>query len=219
MINPNQMANVSAFAGPIMAQRAQQQGVNPLAAMMLAQPGMMGGMGYGAGVNPLALALMAGGEPGQPAVVDQGDPRRGMFATGANTAEEWDWNPYLVGGAASRGYGMDNVDPEFLANLQRMLAEAPEDIRNNLRITSAFRSPELQAILYRNAINKYGSEAAARRWVAPPGRSRHNSGRAIDFRYLSPAAREYVHANAQRYGMHFPMSWEPWHIEPLGSRG
>ena len=30
---------------------------------------------------------------------------------------------------------------------------------------------------------------------------------------------DWVHANAGKYGMYFPMGHEPWHIEPVGTRG
>ena len=88
-----------------------------------------------------------------------------------------------------------------------------------MRILSAYRSPEIQAQLYADALERYGSEAEARRWVAPPGNSRHNHGQAADLSYLGDAARAYAHENAARYGLHFPLSNEDWHIEPMGADG
>jgi hypothetical protein len=85
----------------------------------------------------------------------------------------------------------------------------------------------LQAELFAAAVKKYGSEAAARKWVAPPGRSKHNSGMAVDFADASgsmlrdPNSREaqWIAANAARFGLDVPMSWEPWQVELAGSRG
>jgi LAS superfamily LD-carboxypeptidase LdcB len=90
--------------------------------------------------------------------------------------------------------------------------------------TSGFRDPAHQARLWKTALARYGSPEAARKWVAPPGSSPHQTGRAIDF-YLGgsngsanvaklrtlPAYRWMV-ANAQRFGF-YPYPAEPWHWE------
>jgi hypothetical protein len=68
-------------------------------------------------------------------------------------------------------------------------------------------------------VQKYGSEAAARHWVAPPGHSQHNRGNAIDLSYGSPEAMRAAHQYAAQFGLTFPMSYEDWHIEPIGARG
>lgn len=128
------------------------------------------------------------------------------------------WTPFLTGGA-TRADAITRLDPMFRDSLQAMLMAAPEDIRSGIQLLSAYRSPELQAQLYANALERYGSEAAARRMVAPPGNSRHNYGLAVDFSWGSPEAQAWVHQNASNYGLHFPMSWENWHIEPIGPDG
>jgi len=146
----------------------------------------------------------------------------GAAATGSGagdmTTDAWDWSPYLSGGG-TRADAMSGLDAPFVGALQRLFSEAPPEIQAQLRVNSAYRSPELQAQLFDDAIQRYGSESAARQWVAPPGNSRHNAGRAADLGFLNGAAREYVHANAGRYGMQFPMDWEPWHIELAGAGG
>jgi len=95
-----------------------------------------------------------------------------------------------------------------------------------LQITSAYRSPEVQARLYENALKKYGSPQAARKWVAPPGRSQHNHGTAVDFavngsllRDANDPAAQWIKSNAAQYGLDVPMSWEPWQVEMAGARG
>jgi peptidoglycan hydrolase-like protein with peptidoglycan-binding domain len=97
---------------------------------------------------------------------------------------------------------------------------------------SGFRDPAHQARLWNNALVKYGSAEEARKWVAPPGSSAHQSGRAIDF-YLGgtssssnvaklrtlPAYR-WMTANARRFGF-YPYEREPWHWEynpPAGAQ-
>lgn len=121
---------------------------------------------------------------------------------------------------------VDGLDDSFAANLAAMIDDAPPGIREGLGIYSGYRSPEHQARLWQQALKKYGSAAAARKWVAPPGRSFHNSGRAVDLSYNGQSlkhapkeVRDWVHQNAGNYGMYFPMGHEPWHIEPMGTRG
>lgn len=129
-----------------------------------------------------------------------------------------DLSRFAVGGA-TRPDSFTGLDPEFLGALSAMVGAAPPEIQQNLRILSAFRSPERQTQLWNEALAKYGSPDVARKWVAPPGRSKHNHGQAVDLRYLDDTAREWAHANAQNFGLHFPLSNENWHIEPIGARG
>jgi hypothetical protein len=122
--------------------------------------------------------------------------------------------PYLRGGGL-RPDAVSGLQPGMQNALAAMLADAP----GGLTINSAYRSPELQATLYEQALERYGSEAEARRWVAPPGRSQHNHGNAVDLGFESDEARQWAHANAERYGLSFPLSNEDWHIELAGARG
>lgn len=90
--------------------------------------------------------------------------------------------------------------------------------------TSGFRDPEHQRRLWEQALKKYGSPQAARKWVAPPGSSPHQSGRAIDF-YLGGEnssgnvanlrrlpAYKWLVENAGCFGF-YPYEAEPWHWE------
>ena len=130
----------------------------------------------------------------------------------------FDWSPYLIGGG-TRPDAMTGLHSDFATALATMFSAAPEDIRQNLRINSAYRDTQTQQRLWDEALKKYGSPEAARKWVAPPGRSQHNHGMAADLKYLSPAAQEWVAANAARYGLAFPLSNENWHVELAGARG
>lgn len=105
------------------------------------------------------------------------------------------------------------LNAEFQANLNRMIA----DSGGRLKITSGYRSVDRQRQLFDAAVKKYGSVAAARKWVAPPGRSNHNHGLAADLGY-SADGRAWAHANAEKYGLYFPLANESWHIEPLTTR-
>jgi hypothetical protein len=131
-------------------------------------------------------------------------------------------------GRLSKGHDkshIDGLDESFAANLAAMIQDAPPEIRDGLGVLSGYRSPDRQRELFAAAVKKYGSEAAARKWVAPPGRSFHNHGQAVDLAYngrsLAHAPKEvveWVHRNAGKYGLYFPMSHEPWHVEPVGTR-
>ncbi len=93
-----------------------------------------------------------------------------------------------------------------------------------LQPTSGFRDPKRQAQLWAIALKKYGSPQAARKWVAPPGGSAHQSGRAIDFwlggkggsenvaKLRKLPAYHWLVANAHKFGF-YPYEAEPWHWE------
>lgn len=101
------------------------------------------------------------------------------------------------------------LDPRFAAQLNDFLSAAPGDIS----IYSGYRSVKRQGELWQGALKKYGSPAAARKWVAPPGHSRHNSGLAADLTY-GAGMESWAHENAAKYGLRFRMGHEDWHIEP-----
>lgn len=91
-----------------------------------------------------------------------------------------------------------------------MLKEA----KGKITIVSGYRSEARQKQLWDAAVKKYGSAKAARKWVAPPGKSNHGRGVAIDF----GGDLKLLAKLAPKYGLVQPMSWEPWHYEPVGSR-
>lgn len=115
----------------------------------------------------------------------------------------------------------------FADKMARFL-EAASGAGKTIKINSGFRSVARQAQLYAAAVAKYGP-AGARRWVAPPGASKHNHGLAVDLVYgpnlsstgagsgASRDAKAWAHSNASRFGLNFRMGHEPWHIEPTGA--
>lgn len=113
---------------------------------------------------------------------------------------------------------VERLDPDFSDRLATMLQEAPEEVRNAVSVDSGYRSEEHQRRLWNAALAKYGSVRKARKWVAPPGHSYHGKGLAVDLKYASPQAREWIRDNAKKYGLHFPLANENWHIELAGSR-
>lgn len=158
-------------------------------------------------------------------------------------------------GGATRSDAIDNLDASFATNLAAMMEDAPPGIREGLGLTSAYRSPDVQAGIITSRMGRYGfspedvqawnadvasmgPEAAGQKWatqfsssglradVGLPGGSMHQQGQAVDLAWNGGAfvnapreVQDWVHQNATKYGMHFPMGHEPWHIEPNGSRG
>jgi LAS superfamily LD-carboxypeptidase LdcB len=93
-----------------------------------------------------------------------------------------------------------------------------------LRVSSGYRTPEHQARLWAAGLKKHGSPAEARKWVAPPGTSPHQSGRAVDLhlgvrggsgnvaQQRTTPAYLWLTRNASRFGF-YPYPREPWHWE------
>lgn len=124
-------------------------------------------------------------------------------------------SPYLTKG---KGESHLKFNDQLGSGLSQMLADAKAAGHGiGIGIYSGYRSPEHQERLFKQALTKYGSEEQARKWVAPPGKSQHNHGNAADLSYATDDARAWAHANAKNYGLHFRMTHEPWHIEPMSS--
>lgn len=90
----------------------------------------------------------------------------------------------------------------------------------NLTITSGFRSVARQELLYERAIDKYGSETEAAKWVLPPQFSHHPKGLAIDVNYpADPQGALWLERNGWRFGLCRVYANEWWHFEGVISPG
>ena len=103
-----------------------------------------------------------------------------------------------------------NLDPDLLLALRLAATDAARDgVR--IAVNSGWRSPEHQEQLFREAVARYGSEAEAARWVAPPATSAHVSGDAVD---IGPAdATAWLAEHGAPYGLCQIYGNEPWHYE------
>ncbi len=136
--------------------------------------------------------------------------------TTTQSSQGVDLTRFLAAGKdASHITGMSS---SFEGKLEKMLEALPKELAGQITINSGFRSVERQAQLWQQALEKYGSVAEARKWVAPPGNSQHNKGNAADLGYGSDAARRWAHDNASRFGLSFPLGNENWHIEDADAR-
>lgn len=109
---------------------------------------------------------------------------------------------------------------------KKLVAAARKDGIPHPRLTvkSGFRSVKRQERLWANALKKYGSAEKARKWVARPGKSSHQTGRAIDFnmgvsnssklvaQQKRTKAFKWLQANANKFGF-YNYRAEPWHWE------
>jgi Lysozyme like domain/D-alanyl-D-alanine carboxypeptidase len=115
-----------------------------------------------------------------------------------------------LAGASGRplsGPQWEGLNVDFRSRLQQLINAS----NGRVFFVSGFRTEEHQAELFRAAVKKYGSEKAARKWVAPPGKSHHNHGMAADL----GGDLTLAHRLAPTFGLKFPMPWEKWHIEPV----
>jgi D-alanyl-D-alanine carboxypeptidase len=114
--------------------------------------------------------------------------------------------------------------------LEIMAAAARED-GILLVVSSTYRSYEYQVEVYNRIVKELGQTAADRE-SAPPGRSQHQTGLAVDFYPIDDAFAEtpagrWIASNASRYGwsLSFPdgyeavtgYRWESWHYRYVGN--
>lgn len=123
--------------------------------------------------------------------------------------------------------------PELQQRLAGMMNDAPDFVKAGLQVLSGTRSIPKQTQLWEAELKKQGGNvAAARKNVAPPPGvhgskgSEHNFGKAADLGWngarLSSAPREvvqWIHDNAGRYNLKFPLGNEDWHVEIAETRG
>ena len=83
-----------------------------------------------------------------------------------------------------------------------------------LAITSGFRSYATQEGLFAEALTKYGSVAAASKWVLPPNLSHHVLGLALDINYPNdPKSTKWLEINGSKFGICRVYTNEWWHFE------
>lgn len=103
-----------------------------------------------------------------------------------------------------------NLDPDLLAAVQ----DAADDARTQgvwISVTSGWRSREQQQRLFDEAVEEYGSEQEALKYVATPDTSAHVTGDAVD---LGPTdAMSWLSRHGSDHGLCQTFANEPWHYE------
>ncbi len=105
------------------------------------------------------------------------------------------------------------LNRDFNTALQRLI----RDSGGKIKVGSGYRSIAQQAVLY----DRYKRGVKGQAPAAKPGSSNHNFGLAADLVYqggMHGPTGKWARANARKYGLVFPMSYEPWHIEPINAR-
>lgn len=103
---------------------------------------------------------------------------------------------------------MSRLNPAVLKNFKAMVQEYGELTGKSVTVTSAYRSAEQQAALH----------AKDPKMTAPPGRSLHQFGLALDVDHKEGTGLNEMDKLGlmRKYGFTRPVGGEPWHIEPAG---
>lgn len=111
---------------------------------------------------------------------------------------------------------LTNLDSDLLDALHAA-AEAAEREGIPFVVTSGWRSEAYQQQLLDEAIETYGSEEEARRWVHSPEQSLHVTGEAVDIGWTDAA--DWLGRHGHRWGLCAPYANEMWHFELLTEPG
>lgn len=116
----------------------------------------------------------------------------------------------------------DRIYPPFA----KRLAYVAKLKKKKLAITSGFRSIDEQIIVGKNALAAHKdyyqkSDGAVYNTkeqciVSAPGNSSHNWGVAVD---IDGWMETMQSVELEKYGLRKPMKYEPWHIEPIETKG
>jgi len=140
-----------------------------------------------------------------------------------------DSDVFTLSGSAAHG-GFAKMNKAQKHNVKAMGYEYAKATGEKLSLSSAYRSVPHQAKLFNNKMKTLKKQhpdwsyarvyKEARHWVAPPGRSAHNTGLAVDIEYhgrgkKSPKIDKAISMGLfKKYGLKRPLAHESWHIVP-----
>jgi hypothetical protein len=102
------------------------------------------------------------------------------------------------------------LNPALLDALRRAATDAAQN-GVDFEVNSGWRSPQYQSLLLRAAVDDYGSEEEAARWVATAHTSSHVTGEAVDIGPLT--ATDWLAQFGAAYGLCQTYGNESWHYE------
>lgn len=155
-----------------------------------------------------AGSMMSAGEEGQ-----QPKPLGAVADTVPKATEQ----PPIAAGSVKDGSGanqyiklnpnakLSGLNPEMLNNFKGMVQEYGETTGKNVIVTSGARDSKEQEALYKKNP----------KLAAPPGRSLHEFGLAMDVNSTDLNRLEEL-GLMKKYGFTRPVGGEPWHMEPAG---
>ncbi|WP_049578798.1 M15 family metallopeptidase [Nocardiopsis sp. SBT366] len=106
---------------------------------------------------------------------------------------------------------LSELEPDLLAAVRAAAEAALEEAGIEVLVTSGWRSERYQRYLLESAVQVYGTEEEAARWVASPEDSSHVTGSAVDVG-RTDAAYWFVEHGA-RFGLCQTYANEVWHYE------
>ena len=106
--------------------------------------------------------------------------------------------------------GIAKLTPD-LATALREAAGAAQHDGVQFYVTSGWRSEAYQSALLQSAIEQYGSAREAARWVAPPEKSEHVRGEAVDLGGADALA--WLRWHGAAFGLCQVYANEAWHYE------
>jgi predicted chitinase/uncharacterized protein (DUF305 family) len=133
----------------------------------------------------------------------------------------WDGFKSAVGLKPAGTIDTEHVNKALMGNIGAMAREYNQRTKKTITMTSGYRSTAQQAALYAAELKKDGGDAVkAGKNVAPPGRSFHEKGLAVDLNKsdVGPVNEAAQMGLLAKYGLYRPLSNEPWHVEPIGDR-
>lgn len=161
-----------------------------------------------AGIGAFTIAALLAGCTAAP-------QRAGSIPASTTTAGLTDADGYIPDGDAlpldSGKPAVTGLDPTLLSAL-RSADRAAEDERGiALTISDGWRSERYQSVLFERAVQKYGSEEEAERWVKRGADSAHVSGHAVDI--ATADAMDFLNRFGARWGICQVYANELWHFE------
>ena len=109
------------------------------------------------------------------------------------------------------------LEPNFYNNLMALIEDAKNAYGCSISFSETYRTRAQQKYFYncyQQKLNGNPNPCNNGNVAAAPGYSNHEYGIAADLGYSSSACSTYMHNNAYKYSLSYPMSYEPWHIQP-----
>lgn len=106
---------------------------------------------------------------------------------------------------------LSELDPGLLAAVREAAEAAEQEDGIEVVVTSGWRSERYQRFLLEAAVEVYGSEEEAARWVASPEESSHVTGAAVDIGRTDAAY--WFAQHGWRFGLCQTYANEIWHYE------